>query len=338
MNNLHSNHSKGLEKLYKDLNINQRKAVQSFNGPILVLAGAGSGKTRVLVYRIAALLLEKRCSLDNILAMTFTNKAAREMRERATQLISSFGGYSGYIPWIGTFHSVCARILRENLHLMPDRKSVTIYNQSDQIRLIKNILKELNIDEKIKEPKSVQSQINLCKRLGVYPYELHQIPHLSYDRQFANIYTQYEKALKQASAFDFESLLLETYNLMLKQPDFLHSLHEKFQYICVDEYQDTNTLQYFLIKKLSEKNKNICVVGDEDQSIYGWRGANMNNIMNFEKDFKNCKTFFLEENYRSTKNIIQGANGLISHNKIRKGKILTAHKNKGEKIQIRAYV
>lgn len=324
-----------LDSLYKDLNKNQKKAVQTFEGPVLVLAGAGSGKTRVLVYRITALVLEGKCSWDNILAVTFTNKAAREMKERAERLLSSYGISPSYTAWIGTFHSVCAQILRQNIHLLPNRKSVSIYDQGDQLRLIKKVLQDLNIDPKIKEPKNIRSQINLCKRMGLGPHELHRLPHLSYDTHFENIYQNYEKALKQASAFDFESLLLETYRLMLKNPDFLKSLQDKFQYICVDEYQDTNHIQYLLIKKLAERNKNICVVGDEDQSIYGWRGADMNNIMDFEKDFQNCKTFFLEQNYRSTQNIVQGANKLISHNIFRKGKILVSQKGEGHKIHIR---
>ena len=334
MKHTSSKNPKLLNNLYKDLNDSQKKAVQTFDGPVLVLAGAGSGKTRVLVYRIVALILEGKCSWDSILAVTFTNKAAREMKERIFKLLSSYGHFPGWTAWIGTFHSVCAQILRQNLHLL-DRKTVTIYDQGDQLSLIKKVLKDLNIDQKLKEPKNLRSQINLCKRMGLGPNELHHIPHLSYDSQFENIYRNYEKALRQASAFDFESLLLETYRLMSKNQDFLKTLQNTFQYICVDEYQDTNHIQYLLIKKLAEKNKNICVVGDEDQSIYGWRGADMNNIMDFEKDFKTCVTFFLEENYRSTKNIVQGANGLISHNKIRKGKTLIAQKGEGHKIHIR---
>lgn len=321
--------------IYKELNINQKKAVQAFEGPVLVLAGAGSGKTRVLVYRIAALFLEGKCPWDNILAVTFTNKAAREMKDRVSELLAFYGIHPPYTPWIGTFHSVCAQILRENIHLFPERNMVTIYDQTDQLRLVKKVFQDLNIDQKVKDPKTIRSQINLCKRMGLSPNELHRIPFLSYDAQFENIYKHYEKALKKASAFDFESLLLETYRLMLKNPPFLESLQNKFKYICIDEYQDTNTIQYLLIKKISERHKNICVVGDEDQSIYGWRGADISNIMNFEKDFKKCRVFVLEENYRSTRNIIQGANHLIAHNQHRKGKTLTAHKSEGQKIHIR---
>lgn len=330
-----TNRDKGLIELYGDLNENQKKAVKTLEGPVLVLAGAGSGKTRVLIYRIATLLLEGKCALENILAVTFTNKAAREMKERASLLLSSYGRSLAYTSWIGTFHSVCAQILRQNIHLLSDRQSVSIYDQGDQLRLIKRVLEGMNMDQKIKEPKTIRSQINLCKRMGLGPNELHRLPHLSYDPHFEGIYQNYEKALRQASAFDFESLLLETYRLMLKNPDFLRSLQDRFQYICVDEYQDTNHIQYLLIKKLAERNKNICVVGDEDQSIYGWRGADMNNIMDFEKDFQKCKTFLLEQNYRSTKNIVQGANEVISHNRFRKGKVLVSQKGEGHKIHIR---
>ncbi len=327
--------SKDLDKIYNQLNKQQKEAVKSFEGPLLVLAGAGSGKTRVLVYRIAALILEGKANIENILAVTFTNKAAREMKERTESLLDQYGHRISYTPWIGTFHSVCAQILRQNIHLIPDRSTVTIYDQNDQLRLVKKIIKDLNIDDKMYPPKNFRSQINLCKRMAVGPDELHLISHLSHDGRFEEIYKEYEKSLKAASAFDFESLLLETYYLMIKNPDFLRNLQEQFKYICVDEYQDTNHVQYLLIQKLASKYKNICVVGDEDQSIYGWRGADMKNIMDFEKDFQNCKTFFLEENYRSTGNIVQGASAVISHNQIRKGKTLFTNKNQGEKILIK---
>jgi len=321
--------------IYKDLNDNQKKAVRSFDGPLLVLAGAGSGKTRVLVHRISALILERQMSLDNILAVTFTNKAAREMKDRVNQMLSHVRPTHHWTPWIGTFHSVCATLLRQNLSLLGNRKSLSIYDQSDQLSLVKKVLKDLNLDPKINDPKNIRSQINLCKRMAVEPHQIHKIPYLSYDKKFEEIYKTYEKALRQAEAFDFESLLLETYKLMLKYPDFLKSLQTQFQYICVDEYQDTNHIQYLLIKKLAENHHNIMVVGDEDQSIYSWRGADIKNIMDFEKDFKNCKTFFLEENYRSSKNIVLGANALIQNNKLRKGKRLVAQKSEGYKIHVK---
>ena len=321
--------------IYKGLNESQKKAVQTFDGPLLVLAGAGSGKTRVLVHRISALILERKVSLDNILAVTFTNKAAREMKDRIHQMLSGVMASYYWTPWIGTFHSVCAALLRQNLPLLNHRKSLTIYDQSDQLSLVKKVLKDLNLDPKINDPKNIRSQINLCKRMAVGPNEIHKIPYLSYDKKFEEIYQTYEKALRRAEAFDFESLLLETYKLMLKYPHFLKSLQNQFQYICVDEYQDTNHIQYLLIKKLAENHHNIMVVGDEDQSIYSWRGADIKNILDFEKDFKNCQTFFLEENYRSSKNIVLGANALIQNNKMRKGKRLVAQKSEGCKIHVK---
>ena len=326
--------SQDFSTLYEPLNERQKESVKNFEGPSLILAGAGSGKTRVLVYRIAALLLEKQANLDQILAVTFTNKAAREMKERTEILLRQHGYPVGFTPWIGTFHSVCAQILRQNLHLMPTRDHIVIYDQGDQLRLVKKIMKDLNMDEKTHPPKNFRSQINLCKRMAISPKNVNQMPY-HHDPRFEEVYRDYEQALKAASAFDFESLLFETYLLMKKHPQFLEQLQNQFKYICVDEYQDTNHIQYLLIKQLASKYKNICVVGDEDQSIYGWRGADMQNIMDFEKDFKNCRVFFLEENYRSTKNIVEAASSVISYNKIRKGKVLFSNKNQGEKILIR---
>ena len=320
--------------IYKDLNSVQKRAACALEGPVLILAGAGSGKTRVLVHRIASLVLERKCSFHNVLAVTFTNKAAREMRERITQLLSVYGKAPAYSPWIGTFHSVCAQILRRNIHLLPDRTTVTIYNQSEQLNLVRKIIQDLKMSEMIKEPKTVRDQINLCKRTGLSPSELHRIPHLSYDKDFEVIYRAYEKALKRLSAFDFESLLLETWRLMEKNKDFLKSLQEQFQYICVDEYQDTNRIQYLLVKTLAGRRQNLCVVGDEDQSIYSWRGADISNILDFEKDFKNCQTFFLEKNYRSTQNIVLTANALIANNKLRKGKTLFSQQKEGAKVNV----
>ncbi|MCY4512708.1 MAG: UvrD-helicase domain-containing protein, partial [Bdellovibrionales bacterium] len=318
--------------LYENLNVAQKKAVQALNGPVLILAGAGAGKTRVIVHRIAALIREKNINLQNILAVTFTNKAAREMRERALALLS--GEELSHTPWIGTFHSVCAQILRNYIHLVPDRDSFIIYDDKDQLQLIKAIMKNLNINEKMHPPKNFKSQINLCKRKAVEPHEIHKIPHLFDDFKFEKVYVAYEKALIKASAFDFSSLLLETYKLMKNNPDFLKTLQDQFQYILVDEYQDTNHIQYLLIRKLAEKHKNICVVGDEDQSIYGWRGADITNIMSFEKDFLKTQVLFLEQNYRSSKSIVAAAGSVIAKNKTRKGKTLFTKNAFGEKILI----
>ena len=309
----------------------KKKAVQALNGPVLILAGAGAGKTRVIVHRIAALIQERSVNLQNILAVTFTNKAAREMKERTAALLSNDFLHT---PWIGTFHSICARILRNHIHLVPDRDSVTIYDDRDQLQLVKAVMKELNINEKMHPPKNFKSQINLCKRRAVESHELHKIPHLFNDFKFEKVYAAYEKALLKASAFDFSSLLLETYKLMKTYPDFLTGLQDQFQYILVDEYQDTNHIQYLLIKKLAEKHRNICVVGDEDQSIYGWRGADITNIMSFEKDFPPTQVLFLEQNYRSSRNIVTAARSVIAQNKTRKGKALFTKNPFGEKILI----
>ena len=319
----------------EDLNPVQKEAVQQLEGPVLILAGAGSGKTRVLVYRIALLLLQKKVNLNNILSVTFTNKAAREMRERTFQLLNRENYFMNYTPWIGTFHSTCAHILRDNFSLIKNRSTFTIYDQQDQLRLVKKVIKDLDLNDKIYIPKNIRSQINLCKRMGADPHQLHRVSHLHYDNRFEDIYIAYEEALIKNSAFDFGSLLLETYKLMEANPSFLEKLIDQFKYLCIDEYQDTNHIQYLIIKKLAKAHKNLCVVGDEDQSIYGWRGADMTNIMDFEKDFSNCKTFFLEENYRSTKNIVEAAGFVISNNTVRKGKVLFTNNSTGEKILIK---
>lgn len=321
--------------IYTDLNPAQKKATQNFYGPSLILAGAGSGKTRVIVHRIAALVVEKKVPLENILAVTFTNKAAKEMKERTGELLKKAGLFMSYTPWIGTFHSICAHIIKNNLHLFPKRDSFTIYDERDQLQLIKKILKDLNIDERMHPAKNFRNHINLCKRSAVAPHELHHISFLAQDKKFFTVYDTYEKTLVQLSAFDFGSLLFETYKLMRKNKDFLNQLNKQFQFLFVDEYQDTNYIQYLLIKKLGKIHQNVCVVGDEDQSIYGWRGADISHILNFERDFKECRIFFLEHNYRSTQNIVQAASSLIANNQRRKGKTLFTKNTEGEKIFVK---
>ena len=321
--------------IYKGLNPAQTEATQNFYGPSLILAGAGSGKTRVIVHRIAGLILEEKVPPENILAVTFTNKAAREMKERTIQLLRESTGSTVHAPWIGTFHSICAQLLRDNLHLLENRSTFTIYDDRDQLQLIKKILKDLNINEQMHPAKNFRSHINLCKRSAIAPHELHRIPFLTHDKRFYEVYNTYEKALVQLSAFDFGSLLFETHKLLKRDKECLNKLSSQFQFLFVDEYQDTNYIQYLLIKQLANKHKNVCVVGDEDQSIYGWRGADISHILNFEKDFSNCKTFFLEHNYRSTKNIITAASSLIANNQKRKGKTLFTENPNGEKILIK---
>lgn len=323
------------DSVYHNLNPVQKEAARHFYGPSLILAGAGSGKTRVIVHRIAGLILEKQISPENILAVTFTNKAAKEMKERTSRLLREAGTSMGYNPWIGTFHSVCAQILRTHLYLLPERSVFTIYDSGEQLQLIKRILKDLNINEKMHPAKNFREHINLCKRSAIAPHELDRMSFLAHDKRFFEVYQTYEKALVQLSAFDFESLLFETYKLMRKDRNFLKDLSRRFQFLFVDEYQDINHIQYLLIKKLGEEHKNVCVVGDEDQSIYGWRGADISHILNFERDFKECRIFFLEHNYRSTQTIVSAAGSVISHNQKRKGKKLFTENQGGEKILIK---
>ena len=312
------------------LNPQQQEALKTTHGALLISAGAGSGKTQVLTSRIAHIISSNLAQPDEILAVTFTNKAAREMIERVMEQIS-------HIPihqplWISTFHSACARILRENIPHLTPRTQVVIYDSKDQLSLVKKVMKDFNIDEKYTPAKEFQRQINLCKRLAILPHETKQHPYLRLTHDFHQVYEKYEQMLLEAEAFDFESLLLETYNLFLKNEKILLHYQEKFKFISVDEYQDTNQIQYLLIKMLASKHKNICVVGDEDQSIYSWRGADIANILNFEKDFPDCKIIKLEQNYRSTNTIVSAAASLIQNNTSRINKQLFTHNDTGDPI------
>ena len=312
------------------LNPQQKEALNTTHGALLISAGAGSGKTQVLTSRIANIISSNLANPDEILAVTFTNKAAREMIERVMEQIS-------HIPihqplWISTFHSACARILRENISHLAPRTQVVIYDSKDQLSLVKKVMKDFNIDEKYNPVKEFQRQINLCKRLAVLPYETKKHPYLRLSDDFHRVYERYEEMLLEAEAFDFESLLLECYQLFLKNKKVLSHYQEKFKFISVDEYQDTNQIQYLLIKMLAEKHKNICVVGDEDQSIYSWRGADIANILNFEKDFPSCKVIKLEQNYRSTKTIVSAASSLIQKNTERINKQLFTDNDDGDPI------
>lgn len=326
--------SESFEVILKTFNPGQLSAVQTLEGPLLVSAGAGSGKTRVLTYRIAHLIKQKKALPHQILAVTFTNKAAREMQERVEHLIKNINIHTHGKMWISTFHSMCARILKEHMNLIRNNHTFTIYDNKDQLSLVKKIMKELNINEKIYNPKTFSSQIALCKRQGLDPENIDRSNLPVYGNRFQELYFNYEKELNNAGAFDFEGLLLETYKLFLKYPEHLEKYRNQFLYIFVDEYQDTNHIQYLIIKNLAEKHRNICVVGDEDQSIYSWRGADISNILNFDHDFPECKTIKLEQNYRSTKNIISAASALISHNYSRKDKKLFTKNPTGSLIQI----
>ena len=323
-----------LSAILKTLNVEQLSAVEALEGPVLVSAGAGSGKTRVLTYRIACLIAQKKALPHQILAVTFTNKAATEMWERIKGLIKDLPVSFQERMWISTFHSFCARVLRDNKNLYSQGGTFLIYDNKDQLSLVKKIMKDMNINEKIYNPKTFANQIALCKRQCLTPENIDNSSINFYGNRFQELYFKYEKELKVAGAFDFEGLLMESYKLFLKYPELLEKYRNQFLYISVDEYQDTNHIQYLIIKALAEKHRNICVVGDEDQSIYSWRGADISNILNFDKDFSECKTIKLEQNYRSTKNIISAAGALISYNNLRKEKTLFTENPTGDLIQL----
>jgi DNA helicase-2/ATP-dependent DNA helicase PcrA len=323
-----------LEKFSKQLNPTQVEAVSTLSGPLLILAGAGSGKTRVLTFRIANLVAHGEATPGQILAVTFTNKAAREMEARVLQLLGDLG-----IPvldrmWVNTFHSTCARILREDIHLLDYRPFFGIYDDSDQVAMIKKVMNILNINDKIHPPRSFQSRINEAKQLAMSPDELAKKSATWMDPKSLEVYRTYEEEMKKSNALDFGDLLMKTYELFRMYPDILKKYQNRFRYISVDEYQDTNNIQYRIVKMLSEDHRNLCVVGDEDQSIYSWRGADITNILTFEKDFPECKVVKLEENYRSTSTIVNAASHVIRNNSQRKDKTLFTHNAAGDKIVV----
>ena len=315
-------------KLLDGMNPKQKEAVLATEGPLLIMAGAGSGKTRVLTHRMAYLLEEKQVNPWNILAITFTNKAAKEMKERVTRLV----GPVGNDMWVSTFHSMCVRILRREAEQIGYSKNFTICDQSETQTLMKRIVKERNLDSKKFEPKMILGRISNAKNELQTPKEFANTNESYFDNIIAECYQSYQKALENAQSMDFDDLIMLTAKLFEEHPETLEYYQNKFHYIHVDEYQDTNYAQYRLVQLLAQKFKNICVVGDADQSIYGWRGADMENIMNFEKDYKNAKVILLEQNYRSTKNILQAANDVIQNNINRKDKNLWTDNPKGEEI------
>jgi len=287
--------------LLENLNEQQKKAVLHTEGPLLVLAGAGSGKTRVLTHRIAYLVGEMGVSPWNILAITFTNKAAREMKERLEKLI----GAPANDLWVGTFHACCVRILRREIERLGYDRSFVIYDTDDQQTLIKSCLEQLGINEKNFPPSSVLHEIGRAKDELISPAQYLKMYASDYRLgKIARIYELYQKKLKSNNALDFDDIIFHTIRIFSEFPEVLDYYAEKFRYIHVDEYQDTNTAQYMLVSMLASKHGNICVVGDDDQMIYGWRGANLRNILDFEKDFKSCRVIKLEQNYRSTKTIL----------------------------------
>jgi DNA helicase-2/ATP-dependent DNA helicase PcrA len=319
----------GTEKLLAGLNPEQQEAVRTTNGPLLIMAGAGSGKTRVLTHRIAYLLQEREVAPWNILAITFTNKAAREMRERIDKLV----GPEANDIWISTFHSMCVRILRRDIDRIGISRNFTILDDSDQLSVIKNILKDRNIDSKKFEPRALLGSISSAKNELITPkqYAKDASPD-PYEKMVSDVYTEYQKRLLKNNALDFDDLIMTTIHLFERVPEVLEFYQRKFQYIHVDEYQDTNRAQYLLVKMMAERFQNLCVVGDSDQSIYRWRGADIANILSFEKDYPNAKVIMLEQNYRSTKNILKAANAVIENNRNRKPKNLWTENNEGTSI------
>ncbi|MDB0439126.1 DUF3553 domain-containing protein [Clostridioides difficile] len=313
------------------LNPAQREAVEKTEGPVLILAGAGSGKTKVLTTRIAYLMEDKGVQAPSILAITFTNKAANEMRERVEQNIGS----ETKEMWISTFHSCCVRILRKDINKIGYNRSFVIYDAADQVTLVKDCLKELNLSDKVFEPKAVISAISGAKDKLYTPKQFKDM-NMSDNRmvKIADIYALYQDRLKRNSALDFDDLILKTVELFKANDEVLAYYRSRFRYIMVDEYQDTSKAQYELIKLLAREHQNICVVGDDDQSIYGWRGADIRNILEFEKDYDDVHVVKLEQNYRSTQVILDAANKVISNNIERKRKKLWSEKKEGELIKI----
>lgn len=315
--------------ILENLNEMQRSAVQTTEGPVLVLAGAGSGKTKALVTRAAYLLQEQGVRPGELLAFTFTNKAAQEMCERMERLL----GYSVRNMWVGTFHSICLRILRREVQHLPFEAQFVIYDDADQQTLLKRILKEQGLKDKEYHPRAVAAQISKCKNQLQTPKDYFNEVGTEWDSTVAKIYEEYQRQLLAANALDFDDLIMYTLRLFESDKEVLAKYQQRFRYIMVDEYQDTNFSQYYLIRLLAAGSRNICAVGDPDQSIYGWRGADIGNILNFERDYQDCKLIKLEQNYRSTKNILDAANSVIEHNTQRKPKALWTEASAGELIE-----
>ena len=320
--------------IYDTLNKPQREAVLHTDGPLLILAGAGSGKTRVLTHRIAYLIDERGVNPWNILAITFTNKAAEEMRQRVDSLVS-FGAES---IWVSTFHSACVRILRRFIDRLGYDNRFTIYDTDDQKTLMKEVCRKVDIDTKVYKERNLLAAVSSAKNEMILPDEFELNAGGDFGQlKIAKVYREYEAQLKANNALDFDDLLVKTVQLLETQPDVLEYYQERFRYIMVDEYQDTNTVQFRLVRLLAGKYRNLCVVGDDDQSIYKFRGANIRNILDFEHEFPDAHVVRLEQNYRSTGNILNAANGVIRNNRNRKEKTLWTDNGEGEKIQLRQF-
>lgn len=320
--------------IYDKLNEPQREAVYHTDDPLLILAGAGSGKTRVLTHRIAYLIGERGVNPWNILAITFTNKAAEEMRQRVDNLV----GFGAESVWVSTFHSACVRILRRFIDRLGYENHFTIYDTDDQKTLIKEVCRKVDVDTKVFKERSLLSAISSAKNEMILPDEFELNAGGDFAKmKIAKVYREYEAQMRANNALDFDDLLVKTVQLLQTQPDVLESYQERFRYIMVDEYQDTNTVQFQLVSLLAGKYKNLCVVGDDDQSIYKFRGANIRNILDFEHEFPDAKVIKLEQNYRSTGNILNAANSVIANNRGRKEKSLWTENGEGELIRLRQF-
>ena len=323
-----------MSDIYSTLNPQQQEAVYHTEGPLLILAGAGSGKTRVLTHRIAYLIDKKGINPWNILAITFTNKAASEMRERVDKIV----GFGSESIWVSTFHSTCVRILRRHIDRLGFDNRFAIYDTEDQKTLMKEICRKLNIDTKIYKERSLLAQISHAKDELITPDEMELNAGGDFvKKKVAEVYREYQAALRRNNALDFDDLIVKTVELFQNCGDVLENYQERFRYIMVDEYQDTNTAQFKFISLLASKYENLCVVGDDDQSIYKFRGANIGNILGFEQVFPDAKVIRLEQNYRSTSTILNAANEVIRHNTGRKEKSLWTENGEGEKIQFRQF-
>src|SRR5215510_4643745 len=315
--------------LSKLLNPQQLEAVEATEGPVLILAGAGSGKTRVITYRVAHLIEERSVRAEQILAVTFTNKAADQMKFRVRNLLRA--PRSGD-PLISTFHSLCVRILRREIEAIGYSRDFTIYDEADQLQVVKAAMKDLKADERLVTPKTVQSRISYAKNHGKTAQNLLDDSWEPSWEITANVFNEYEKRMRKSNALDFDDLLIKTVDVFDKFPAVAEKYSMRFQYCMVDEYQDTNRQQYRLMRHLTRVHDNICVVGDEDQSIYSWRGADIQNILSFEKDFPKVRIIKLEQNYRSTKNILAAASAVVARNEMRKGKTLWTQNPQGDLI------
>ncbi len=318
----------------KDLNKAQKEAVNHINGPLLIVAGAGSGKTKVLTSRIANIIKEKKAYPNQILAVTFTNKAAKEMQNRVSKIL---GTSATGLPWLGTFHSICAKLLRKHASAVNLNSNFTIIDTDDQIRLIKNICKAENIDVKQISPRYILAIIDRWKNKGYYPNEVRINNKDIYEKTILPIYKIYQQKLIELNSCDFGDLILHVVKILEKNSDIKNIYSKNFKYILVDEYQDTNLIQSKWLNLLAEDNKNICCVGDDDQSIYSWRGAEIKNFLEFDKVYKNTKVIRLEENYRSTQNILSVASNLIANNQNRIGKTLKTSMEEGDLIQLNCF-